>query len=108
MSQKFSASPKNPMADHPAWRGPQLSIQKTTLLQNQKPYSYLLGLSEHSEQFAVSWVGEDGLIFDAYFGYNPETKTWFYSNGSPHECKHFEDLLSGIFHCTKEDLIPCN
>jgi hypothetical protein len=117
MSQKLSASRKNhrivkkdeekQLTNHPAWKGSYFVSQKKILLLDQKPFSYLLGLSEQKDQFAVAWVQENGLIADSSFGYNPQTKTWFYSNGSPHECKHFEDLLSSMFHCSREDLSPC-
>jgi hypothetical protein len=94
------------LAHHPAWEGSNLSEKKDRLLSGQKPFSYLLGTAEDDNQYSVSWVHKDGHIADSRFVYNAKTKTWFYSNGTPHECKNIDELLSSMFHCTKKDLHP--
>lgn len=106
MKKKSSKSKSNPLTNHPAWQGSSLSGRSKTALRNQKPFSYVVGLSDQPDLFAVAWVQEDGLVAQSEFEFDATTQTWIYKNGTPHECKSFEELLSSMFHCSKADLSP--
>jgi hypothetical protein len=84
------------------------SAQSGSILENHKPFSYVLGKSKYKNRFIINWVQQDENITKSHFKYNAKTQTWFYKNGSPHHCKSFEELLSTIFHCSKEDICHSN